>query len=77
LLSGFAGSVRVAEVHAATRSRANTGRTLNLPDALVYLPAGLHPGRTYSTVIAFTPDGKIKRTLGDWRSVADRFHWVV
>jgi poly(3-hydroxybutyrate) depolymerase len=77
LLSGFSDSVRVAELHVDTRSRSNTGRTLDVPDALVYMPAGLQPGRTYPMVIAFTPDGKLKRTLGDWHAVADRFHWIV
>jgi pimeloyl-ACP methyl ester carboxylesterase len=77
LLTGFSVSVRTAEVHVDTRSRSNSGRTQNLPDALVYIPAGLQPGRTYPIVIAFTPDGKLKRTLGDWRAVADRFLWIV
>ncbi len=59
------------------RPSQRTGRILDLPDALVYLPAAIQPGQTYPMVAAFTPDGRIKRTLGDWRAVADRFHWII
>ncbi|WP_148590573.1 hypothetical protein [Aquisphaera giovannonii] len=77
LLSGLSHPARVAEVRAAARAGADPGRTLDLPDALVYIPAGLEAGRAYPMVVAFTPDGKVKRTLNDWRGAADRFHWIV
>jgi hypothetical protein len=66
-----------AEVHIAARSHSGLGQTLNLANALVYIPAGLQAGHAYPVVIAFTPDGKFRRTLGDWQGVADRLHWVV
>jgi pimeloyl-ACP methyl ester carboxylesterase len=28
-------------------------------------------------VVAFTPDGNTRRTLNDWKSSANRFHWIV
>jgi hypothetical protein len=53
------------------------GRTIQLPDATVYLPAGLPPGPAAPLAVVFTPDAGLSRTLGNWKAVADRFHWVV
>jgi predicted esterase len=52
-------------------------RTISLPDAVVYVPAGAQPGKTYPLAVVFTPDRAISRTLGNWKAVADRFHWIV
>jgi pimeloyl-ACP methyl ester carboxylesterase len=66
-----------AEVQGIERSRLGSARTLNLPDALVYLPAHLRPDRTYPMVAAFTPHGEVQRTFNRWKAVGERFHWII
>ncbi len=77
LLTHFSKPGPSAEVQIAARSRLGSARTVNLPDAMVYIPAGLQPGERYPMVVDFTPDGKLKRTLSDWQTVANRFHWII
>jgi poly(3-hydroxybutyrate) depolymerase len=77
LLTSRPSTASPAEVYVAARPAVTPGRIIDRPDAEVYLPAGYQSGRTYPIVIVFTPDGKINRTLGNWRAVAGRLHWIV
>ena len=64
-------------MYLTVRPSASTGQIINRPDADIYLPAGFQSNRTYPIAIVFTPDGKINRTVANWRAVADRLHWIV
>jgi hypothetical protein len=66
-----------AEVQRIEPSLLGSARTINLPDAIVFLPAHLRPDRSYPMVAVFTPHGEVHRTFTLWKAVGQRFHWII
>jgi predicted esterase len=47
------------------------------PDALIYVPPGLRPGRTYPLLVVFNAGGDPSNSLRYWKSLARRNDWII
>jgi predicted esterase len=54
-----------------------TGKLVDRGNALVYLPAGLEPGKSYPLVFALSPTADAMTMLVTWADVAEKHTWIV
>jgi hypothetical protein len=61
----------------AKTERTLPGRMIATPDATIFLPTGLVPGRTYPVVVAFAYNGSPSVPLSVWLWAAEEYQWIV